>query len=115
MAGTGFCVSQGEMMALLSNLKIRTKLLLAGLPLALMVVLATLYSSFTIRRIDTQYSDLIDHDVKTLQSLSVARAHANRVGLFLYEEITEPNPDKRAKIDGEQDHIYSDFQTRIAE
>ena len=33
------------MMALLANLKIRTKLLLAGLPLALMVILATLYSS----------------------------------------------------------------------
>src|SRR6202042_3488622 len=115
MAWTGSCVSQGEMMALLANLTIRTKLLLAGLPLALMVVLATLYSSVSSKRIDTQYSDMINHDVKALQSLSVARAHANRVGLFLYEEITEPNPDRRVQIDGELDDIYTDFQTHIAE
>jgi signal transduction histidine kinase/CheY-like chemotaxis protein/HPt (histidine-containing phosphotransfer) domain-containing protein len=103
------------MMALLANLTIRTKLLLAGLPLALMVILATLYSSVTSKRIDAQYSDMIDHDVKALQNLSVARAHTNRVGLFLYEEITEPDPDRRLKIDGELDKIYADFQARIAE
>ncbi len=80
-----------------------------------MVILATLYSSVTSKRIDTQYNDMIDHDVKALQNLSVARAHTNRVGLFLYEEITEPDPDKRVKIDGELDKIYADFQARIAE
>ena len=36
-------------MALLANLKIRAKLLLAVLPLALMVILATLYSSIQVR------------------------------------------------------------------
>ena len=102
-------------MAPLKNLTIRTKLLLAGLPLVLMVILATLYSSVTSKRIDTQYSDMIDHDVKALQNLSVARAHTNRVALFLYEEVTEPDPDTRVKIDGELDKIYADFQTRIAE
>jgi len=102
-------------MALLANLTIRTKLLLAGLPLALLVVLATLYSSISSKGIDKQYSDMIDHDVKALQSVSVARAHANRVGLFLYEEITEPDPDRRVQIDGELDKIYADFQVRIAE
>ncbi|RSL15628.1 two-component system sensor histidine kinase/response regulator [Edaphobacter aggregans] len=102
-------------MALLANLRIRAKLLLTVLPLALMVVLATLYSSITSRQIDAHYSNMIDHDVKTLQSLSVARAHANRVGLFLYEEVTEPDPDRRVKIDGELDKIYADFQTRMAE
>ena len=102
-------------MALVANLKIRTKLLLAGLPLALMVVLATFYSSFTSRRIDTQYSDMIGHDVKALQNLSIARAHTNRIGLFLYEEIAEPDPDKKVRIDGELDKIYADFQVRIAE
>ena len=58
---------------------------------------------------------MIDHDVKTLQNLSVARAHTNRIGLFLYEEITEPNPDRRVQIDAELDKIYADFQARIAE
>jgi len=102
-------------MALLRNLKIRRKLLLATVPLVVMVVLATLYSSIESRKIDTRYSDLIDHDMRTLLSLSVARAHTNRIGLFLYEEITEPDPDKRQSIDGELDKIYSDFETRMAE
>jgi signal transduction histidine kinase/DNA-binding response OmpR family regulator/HPt (histidine-containing phosphotransfer) domain-containing protein len=102
-------------MALLANLKIRAKLLLAGLPLALMVILATLYSSITSKRIDSQYSNMIDHDVKALQNLSVARAHTNRIGLFLYEEIAEPNPNKKIQIDAELDKIYTDFQTRITE
>jgi signal transduction histidine kinase/DNA-binding response OmpR family regulator/HPt (histidine-containing phosphotransfer) domain-containing protein len=102
-------------MALLRNLTIRTKLLLAGLPLALMVILGTLYSSMSSRMIDDRYSDLIDHDVKTLQSLLVARAHANRIGLFLYEEITEPNPDKKLQIDAELDRLYADLQTNLAE
>src|SRR5580692_12054920 len=98
------------MISLLRNMKIRRKLLLAVLPLALMVLLATVYSSFSSKTIDTDYSELLDHDVKTLQNLSVARAHANRVGLSLYEEITEPNPDIRVQIDGELDKIYADFQ-----
>src|SRR5271170_419411 len=103
------------MMALLANLKIRAKLLLAVLPLALMVILATLYSSISSRRIDAWYSELIDRDVKSLQSLTVLRAHTNRIGLFLYEEIAEPDPDKKIQIDGEFDRIYADFQARIAE
>ncbi len=102
-------------MAQLANLKIRAKLLLAVLPLALMVILATLYSSTASRRIDNQYSDLINHDAKTLQNLTIARAHTNRIGLFLYEEIAEPNPDKRVQIDAELDSIYADFQTRITD
>ena len=41
-------------MARLTNLKIRSKLLLAVLPLVVMVVVATLYSSIESRRIDTR-------------------------------------------------------------
>jgi signal transduction histidine kinase/DNA-binding response OmpR family regulator len=99
----------------MANLTIRAKLLLAGLPLALMVILATLYSSITSKRIDSSYSDVIDHDVKTLQYLSIARAHSNRIGLFLYEEIAEPDPDKKLRIDGDLDNIYVDFKALIAE
>lgn len=40
-------------MGILSNLKIRTKVLLALLPLALMVVLAALYASIEMERIDS--------------------------------------------------------------
>ncbi|HEY4049832.1 MAG TPA: MCP four helix bundle domain-containing protein, partial [Acidobacteriaceae bacterium] len=103
------------MFALLGNLKIRAKLLLAGLPLALMVVIATLYSSIQSKSIDTAYSELFDHDVKSLQSLSVARAHTNRFGLFLYELVTEPDPDKKLQIDAELDQLFADFKARIRE
>ena len=102
-------------MAWLTNLKTRRKLFLALIPLVVMVIVATLYSSTESKKIDAMYSALIDQDAKTLQSLSVARAHTNRVGLFLYEEITETNPDKRVQIDGELDKIYADFERQIAD
>jgi signal transduction histidine kinase/DNA-binding response OmpR family regulator len=102
-------------MGWLTNLKIRRKLFLALVPLVAMVVLAALYSSTQSRRIDAGYSNLISRDAKTLQSLSVARAHANRIALFLYEEITEPNPDKKVQIDGELDKIYADFEGQMAD
>src|SRR5271168_4481057 len=102
-------------MGWMTNLKTRRKLFLALSPLVVMVILATLYASTQSKKIDTSYSDLIDRDVKTLGSLSIARAHANRIGFFLYEEINEPNPDKRVQIDGELDKIYADFEGRIAE
>jgi signal transduction histidine kinase/DNA-binding response OmpR family regulator len=102
-------------LALLKNRKIRTKLLLAGLPLALMVILATVYSTLSTKRIDSEYSDLINHNVKTLQNLTIARAHANRVGLFLYEEITDPDPDRKVQIDGELDKLYADYQKQIGD
>jgi len=103
------------MISLLRNMKIRRKLLLAVLPLALMVLLATMYSSFSSKSIDRKYSALLDHDVKTLQNLSVARAHANRVGLFLYEEITDHDPDSKVKIDSELDSLYADYQRQIGD
>src|SRR5271155_5659220 len=100
-------------MALLKNRKIRTKLLLAGLPLVLMVIVATVYSALSSRSIDKEYSDLINHHVKTLQNLTIARAHANRFGLLLYEEITDPDPDKKVQLDGELDKLYVDYQRQI--
>jgi len=99
----------------LTNLKIRRKLFLALIPLVVMVVLAALYSSTEIKKIDIGYSDLIDRDAKTLQSLSVVRAHTNRIGLSLYQEITQPDPDKRVQIDGKLDRIYADFEGQIAD
>ena len=51
---------------MLANLKIRKKLLVALLPLGLMVLAATLYSSIEMVRIDSWYTDLIDRDVQAL-------------------------------------------------
>src|ERR1035441_57360 len=67
-------------MGLLANFKIRTKVLIALLPLAIMVIVAVLYSSIEMKRIETRYSDLLDRDVKALQSLTTARALDNRFG-----------------------------------
>src|SRR5277367_2661227 len=102
-------------MGWLTNLKIRRKLFLALIPLVVMVIVATLYSSTEIKKIDAMYSVLIERDAKTLQSLSEARSLTSRIGLFLYEESTESNPDKRVQVDGELDKIYADFEGRIAD
>jgi two-component system sensor histidine kinase/response regulator len=61
-------------MGLLANFKIRTKVFIALLPLAVMVIVATLYSSIEMKRIDTWYSNLIDRDIKAQQDLTAARA-----------------------------------------
>ena len=102
-------------MGLLANKKIRTKLLLAVMPLTLMVVLATIYSSYETKAIDHWYSALIQHDAKTLPSISVARSDTMRFGLYLYEEITEPDADKRQSIDVELDKVWRNYRARIAE
>ena len=65
-------------MGLLANFKIRTKVLVAPLPLVLMVIVAALYASIEMNRIDTRYSDLIGRDVKALHNLTIARVMDNR-------------------------------------
>ena len=47
-------------MGLLANLKIRTKMLVAMLPLALMTIGASVYSSVESQRIDTWYSKIAE-------------------------------------------------------
>ncbi|MBV8674841.1 MAG: hypothetical protein JOZ33_15545, partial [Acidobacteriaceae bacterium] len=76
---------------MLGNLKIRKKLLVALLPMGLMVLAATLYSSIEMIRTDRWYSDLIDRDVKALQNLTDARAKTTQFGQYLYKEIAEPD------------------------
>jgi two-component system, sensor histidine kinase and response regulator len=102
-------------MALLKNRKIRTKLLLAVTPLALMVLVAMLYSTYESKKVDTLYGDLLSHDLNTLQSMSVARSDTMRYGYFLYAEMTEPNADKRESIDAELDRVWRDYRTRAEE
>src|SRR3954471_5402516 len=102
-------------MRLLANRKIRTRLLLAVLPLGVMVLVAIAYSSYETKAIDGWYGNLIQHDAKTLTSISIARSHTMRYGLSLYEEIAEPDADKRQTIDVELDKIWRDYRVRIAE
>jgi signal transduction histidine kinase/DNA-binding response OmpR family regulator/HPt (histidine-containing phosphotransfer) domain-containing protein len=100
-------------MGLLANVKIRTKVLIALLPLAIMVIIVALYSSDRMSTIDARYSGLFDKDVKALQNLTLAQAYNNRFGLFLYKEIAELDPDRRRVIDGDIDQTVSDFHATM--
>ncbi len=103
------------MIRFLENLKLRRKLLVAMAPLALMVILAGLYATTEIKKIDTRYSELLNADVWTLQHLTRAKAQAAVFGQLLYADIAELNPDRMRVIDGALDKTYADYQTLIAE
>ena len=100
-------------MGFFTNLRLRRKLLIAMVPLALMVVAAGVYSSFESKTIDTWYSVLIDTQVKALRSVGEARAHTNRFGLFLFELADETDPDRRQVIDGQLEKVGADFHTAM--
>jgi hypothetical protein len=102
-------------MAMLTNLKLRTKLFLAVLPLAVMVVVATVYSSIESQISDSNYTLLVDSGTGTLKGLTAARGLTMRFGMVLYQLIAEPNPDRRQSIDGELDKTYADYRASIAE
>ena len=100
-------------MGLLANQKVRSKLLIALAPLAVMVVLAALYSSIGIKKIDTLYTELIDQQVQGVRKLTDARALENRFSQLLYEIIAEPDADRRRVTEGELDRAYADYQPAI--
>ena len=102
-------------MGVLANLKIRTKVLVALLPLAIMVIIAALYSSDRMSTIDARYSALLDKDVEALHNLTLAQAHNNRFGLYLYKEIAEVDPDRMRVIDADLDQIITDFHTAMSQ
>jgi two-component system, sensor histidine kinase and response regulator len=102
-------------MGILSNFKIRTKILLALLPLAVMVIAAALFSSIQMRSIDTSYSGLIARDVNALQNLTFAQATNNRFAGDIYKEIAEPDLDRMRVIDGYLDEASTSFHSSMAE
>jgi hypothetical protein len=67
-------VGAGEM-GVLANFKVCTKVFVALVPLAAMVVLARLYSSIEMKGIDTRYGDLLARHVKARVNVSIARAY----------------------------------------
>jgi signal transduction histidine kinase/DNA-binding response OmpR family regulator len=103
------------MIRFLENLKLRRKLLVAMAPLALMVIVAGLYSSRESKQIDTHYSQLLSQDVGALQDLTDAKAEAALFGQLLYEEIAELDLDKMHRIDSELDKTYANYRVLIAE
>jgi signal transduction histidine kinase/DNA-binding response OmpR family regulator/HPt (histidine-containing phosphotransfer) domain-containing protein len=102
-------------MGLLANLKLRQKLLIAMSPLAVMAILAGLYSSIQGKRIDAWYSQLIDSEVKAVHEIDAARSLNRRYDLYLYRLIDETDPDRRQVIDSQLDSTYSEFKMQIAE
>src|SRR3984957_3316291 len=101
-------------MGLLANLKIRTKILVALLPLAFMVIVAAFYASVEMNKIDSRYSDLIAKDVRALHNLTVARVLSNRFAQLVYQEIAEPDPDRMRIIDAELDTTEAEFHSSVA-
>jgi putative methionine-R-sulfoxide reductase with GAF domain len=101
-------------MGLLANLKIRTKILIALLPLAFMVIVAACYASIEMKKIDDGYSDLIDKNVKALHNLTVARVLSNQFAQLIYQEIAEPDPDRMRVIDAELDGTAAEFHSSVA-
>jgi signal transduction histidine kinase/CheY-like chemotaxis protein len=100
-------------MGFFTNLRLRRKLLIAMVPLALMVVAAGVYSSVESKMIDTWYSVLIDTQVKALRSVGEARAHTNRLGLYLFELADEADSNRRQVLDGELDQIGADYRAAM--
>jgi two-component system, sensor histidine kinase and response regulator len=100
-------------MGILSNSKLRTKILVALIPLAVMVLAAALISSVEMKNIDDRYSTLIDKDVKALQSLTTAQSLNNRFSQLLYREIAEPDVDQMRVIDTELDETATEFRMEL--
>jgi signal transduction histidine kinase/CheY-like chemotaxis protein len=101
-------------MGLLANFKIRTKVLIALLPLVIMVIVAALYASIEMDRIDRRYGDLIAKDVNALHNLTIARSLSNQFGLFLYKKIAEPNADTMEVVDAALDKTAAELHSYIA-
>jgi signal transduction histidine kinase/DNA-binding response OmpR family regulator/HPt (histidine-containing phosphotransfer) domain-containing protein len=101
-------------MGLLANFKIRTKIFVALLPLAFMVIVAALYASIQMDRIDNRYSGLIGNDVKALHNLTVARVFSNRFAQLIYQEIAEPDTDRMRVIDADLDRTAAEFHSFIS-
>ena len=102
-------------MGLLANLRIRTKVLVAMLPLALMAIGAGVYSSLESQKIDAWYSNLIDSYVKTFQSVTAARGNTMLFRLLLYQLVAEDNPDQRQIDDAELDKVQADYRALLAD
>jgi signal transduction histidine kinase/DNA-binding response OmpR family regulator/HPt (histidine-containing phosphotransfer) domain-containing protein len=102
-------------MGLLANFKIRTKVLIALLPLVIMVIVAATYASIEMDNIDSRYSGLISRDVKALQNLTIARSLSNQFGLFLYKEIAEPDVGTMQAVDADLDKTAAAFHSYIEE
>ena len=103
------------MIRFLANLKVRRKLLFAMVPLILMVIVAGIYASVEIKKIDDRNAELLDQDVRTLQYLTQAKGEAALFGQLLYTEIAELDATKMRDIDAQLDKSYDTYRSLISE
>ena len=102
-------------MGLLASFKIRTKVLIALLPLVVMVIVATMYASIEMGKIASWYNSLISNDVRALHRLTIARSLSNQFGLFLYKEIAEPDVDTMQVVDADLDETAARLHRYVDE
>src|SRR5271168_1475250 len=108
-------IGGGELKGVLANLKIRSKLLVALLPLLAVVIAAITYSSMHLATADARYTVLLDKQAKALRRLTNARGLINRFHLLLYTEVVEHDPGKIRQIENDLDQIAVDFRSAADE
>ena len=96
-------------MKALENLKTRTALLFALVPLSAMVLIAALYASLEMKRIDANYHGLIDRDVRALENITNARAQTRQFELLLYRNIAETDIVRIRLVEADIDKAADDF------
>lgn len=102
------------MLSLFAHRKIRFKLLVALAPLVVVIGLVTLSTLTVTGQIDRRYGTLLEQGHTALISLTRANQQLQRLGLLLYQEIAETDPDRMQRIDAEIEGTYSAYKAFIA-
>jgi len=102
-------------MRLLANLRIRTKLVIALVPLAVMVMTAGVYASWELARTDGRYSRMIEQGMGASLSLSRASEQLSLISQLLLKQSAESNSDKALRLDAEIDKAAQDYQQQMLE
>ncbi|HVI50105.1 MAG TPA: response regulator [Candidatus Sulfotelmatobacter sp.] len=96
-------------MRLFADLRIRTKLIIALVPLAVMVMAAGLYASLELSRIDGRYSQMVEQGLNATLSLNKANDRIDAICQLLLKEAVEDNADRSARLDGEIEKSMRDY------
>jgi signal transduction histidine kinase/DNA-binding response OmpR family regulator/HPt (histidine-containing phosphotransfer) domain-containing protein len=83
--------------------------------MVIMIIAGGIYKSIEMNQIDAHYNDLINHDVKALHNLTIARSLSNNFGLLLYKEIAETDPDTMQVIDAHIDETVAQLHSHVEE
>ena len=102
-------------MSILPDYKLRTQFLIALAPLALVVTMGALYSSIQMKKIDDWYSSLITKNIKALRTLTIATALTDRFGQLLYQQIAEPDMDRKRVIDADLYRVTADIRSSLGD